>query len=216
MRCRLEIKPKHGTATAASEVMNLRAILAGFWLIFCSGIAFAAEDVTHTLIISVPDQRMVVLENGVPVARYPISTSKYGVGDCRGRYTTPLGNLQVAQKIGDNAPVGAVFKGRRWTGEVIRPNAFGRDPIVTRILWLRGLDSSNRNAYNRAIYIHGTPEERLIGRPASYGCIRMRSQDVVKVFNTVGVGARISIVNAPLYRAMNMVVATRNQAGFAG
>jgi L,D-transpeptidase catalytic domain len=194
--------------------MSLRLFLTGFCLIVNSIVAFAVEDVTHTLLVSIPDQRMVVLENGVPVARYAISTSKYGVGDRCGHYTTPLGNLQIAQKIGNNAPLGAVFKGRRWTGEVLRPNAFGRDPIVTRILWLRGLDGNNRNAYNRAIYIHGTPEESLIGRPASYGCIRMRSRDVVKVFNTVCIGARISIVNMPLSRAMHMVAFAHGQMRF--
>ncbi|HWB59808.1 MAG TPA: L,D-transpeptidase [Chthoniobacteraceae bacterium] len=177
--------------------------------------AAKAEDMTHSVIISVPDQCMVVLENGVPIARYAVSTSKYGLGDNWGRYTTPLGNLEVAQKIGENAPLGAVFKGRHWTGEILHPNAFGRDPIVTRILWLRGLDPSNRNAYNRGIYIHGTPVESLIGRPASYGCIRMRSRDVVKLFDTIGVGARISIQNVPLSRAMREV-AYAGQAGYRG
>src|SRR5579862_384818 len=126
-----------------------------------SAVRSFAGDATHAVVISVPDQCMVVLENGVPIARYPVSTSKYGIGDNWGRYTTPVGNLEVAQKIGDNAPMGAVFKGRRWTGEILRPNSLGRDPIVTRILWLRGLDYCNRNAYNRGIYIHGTPVEYL-------------------------------------------------------
>jgi hypothetical protein len=151
----------------------------------------------------------------VPIARYPVSTSKYGLGDSCGRYTTPLGNLEVAQKIGDNAPMGAVFKGRHWTGEVLRPNAWGRDPIVTRILWLRGLDSDNRNAYERGIYIHGTPVEYLIGRPASYGCIRMRSRDVVKLYDTIGIGTKISILNVSVSRAMHETASIRNnQAGF--
>lgn len=171
--------------------------------VIMSGLSAFAEDANHSVIISVPDQCMVVLENGVPIARYPVSTSKYGVGDNYGRYTTPLGTLEVAKKIGDNAPIGAVFKGRRWTGEVLRPNAWGRDPIVTRILWLRGLDNCNRNAFNRGIYIHGTPVEKLIGRPASYGCIRMRSRDVVKLYDTIGVGAKINISNAPVSRALH-------------
>src|SRR5271154_6770273 len=142
-----------------------------------SSMRVSAADSTHVVLISVPDQCMLVLENGVPIARYAVSTSKYGLGDNWGRYTTPVGNLGGAQKIGANAPLGAVFKRRHGTGEVLRPKAGGRDPIVTRILWLRGLDYCNRNAYNRGIYIHGTPVEHLIGRPASYGCIRMRSCD---------------------------------------
>jgi len=185
--------------------MKLSAILIGLGLILSSLTGLHATDVEHSVIVSVPDQSMVVLQNGVPIARYAVSTSKYGLGDSNGRYTTPLGNLEVAKKIGDNAPMGAVFKGRRWTGEVLHPNAWGRDPIVTRILWLRGLDFGNRNAYNRGIYIHGTPVENLIGRPASYGCIRMRSRDVVRLFDTVGVGAKISILNVSLGRAMSEV-----------
>lgn len=174
----------------------------GLWVIM-SGITAFGADASHSVIVSVPDQSMVVLENGVPIARYPVSTSKYGLGDSHGRYTTPLGNLEVAQKIGDNAPMGAVFKGRHMTGEILRPNAVGRDPIVTRILWLRGLEANNRNAYERAIYIHGTPVERLIGRPASYGCIRMRSRDVVALYSTIGVGAKVSVLNISLGRALH-------------
>jgi L,D-transpeptidase catalytic domain len=194
------------------KIMVLGVIMSGL-----AALTVKAEDTAHAVIISVPDQCMVVLENGVPIARYPVSTSKYGVGDNRGRYTTPLGNLEVAKKIGDNAPLGAVFKARHWTGEILRPNATGRDPIVTRILWLRGLDNCNRNAYNRGIYIHGTPVENLIGRPASYGCIRMRSSDVVKLYQTIGVGARISIQNVPVSRALReMAFEHEARAGFRG
>jgi len=82
-----------------------------------------------------------------------------------------MGELEIADKIGDGAPAGTVFKDRRRTGEVVGVNAPGRDPIVTRIIWLRGREGQNANAFRRDIYIHGTPEERNIGRPASYGCI---------------------------------------------
>ena len=74
----------------------------------------------------------------------------------------------------------------------------GRDPIVTRILWLRGREPQNANAFARTIYIHGTPEERNIGRPVSYGCIRMRSIDVIQLFGIVGQGAQVTIVDLPL------------------
>jgi hypothetical protein len=185
--------------------------------VFMSSLTAFAEDTQHSVIISVPDQCMVVLENGVPIARYPVSTSKYGLGDDWGRYTTPVGNLEVARKIGDNAPLGAVFKGRRWTGEILHPNAPGRDPIVTRILWLRGLDYCNRNAFSRGIYIHGTPVESLIGRPASYGCIRMRSRDVVKLYDIIGVGARITIENLSVAQALREMAYERgSQAGYRG
>jgi hypothetical protein len=110
--------------------------------------------------------------------------------------------MEVAGKIGDGAPLGAVFKHRQMTGEILRPNASGRDPIVTRILWLRGLEPRNENAFSRNIYIHGTPVERLIGRPASYGCIRMRSRDIVELFDMLPVGAMVQVSVAPLHQAI--------------
>ncbi len=159
-------------------------------------------DVERNVIISVPDQKLAVLENGEPIAEYRVSTSRYGLGDRFNSYATPLGEMQVAAKIGDGMPMGAVFKNRHVTGEILPPNASGRDPIVTRILWLRGLQSCNSNAFSRNIYIHGTPVERLIGRPASYGCIRMRSRDVVQLFNMVQVGAKISVTTLSIHRAL--------------
>jgi hypothetical protein len=154
------------------------------------------------VVVSVPDQKLALIDNGVAVAQFPISTSKFGVGDRPGSYATPLGVLEIAAKIGDNAPVGAVFKQRRMTGEVLPPNAKGRDPIVTRILWLRGLEKRNLRAFARNIYIHGTPVERLIGRPASYGCIRMRSRDVVTLFSSISVGTKIAVMNQHLHDAI--------------
>jgi lipoprotein-anchoring transpeptidase ErfK/SrfK len=91
-----------------------------------------------------------------------------------------------------------VFKSRRFTGEVLPPDSSGRDPIVTRILWLDGVEVGNRSSRSRHIYIHGTPEEGKIGMPASYGCVRMRSEDVVELFDTVGVGAMVEIFQSPL------------------
>jgi lipoprotein-anchoring transpeptidase ErfK/SrfK len=150
------------------------------------------------ILVSVADQKMAVLRDGAEVSRFPISTSKFGLGDQWGSYATPLGTLQVAKKIGDNAREGAVFKERRLTGEVLPPNAPGRDPIVTRILWLRGLEPQNANCFKRCIYIHGTPEERLLGAPVSWGCIRMRSKDVVRVFESVDVGTKVEVLQKPL------------------
>jgi lipoprotein-anchoring transpeptidase ErfK/SrfK len=160
----------------------------------------ATRDTRHHVVVSVPEQRMAVVdrERGALLATYPISTSKFAIGDWPGSRGTPLGELEVAQKIGGGAPLGAVFKSRRRTGEILPPDAPGRDPIVTRILWLRGKEAQNRNAYGRYIYIHVTAEERTIGTPASYGCIRMRSRDVAQLYDVVGAGARVSILNAPL------------------
>jgi lipoprotein-anchoring transpeptidase ErfK/SrfK len=155
-----------------------------------------------SIVVSVPDQTLALINDGVVISRYRVSTSKFGLGDGSGTYATPLGTMAVASKIGANAPLGAVFKNRQPTGEVLKPNAPGRDPIVSRILWLRGLEKQNAKAYSRNIYIHGTPEERLIGRPASYGCIRMRSQDIAQLFNAVPVGTRIDVANTGLGSAV--------------
>jgi lipoprotein-anchoring transpeptidase ErfK/SrfK len=162
----------------------------------------AAPDTRHQIVISTREQKLALLDRGNLMAIYPISTSKFGLGDWpRSRYT-PLGQLEIAQKIGDNAPPGAVFKDRRRTGEIVLPDSPGRDPIVTRILWLRGLEPQNANAFTRDIYIHGTPEERLIGTPASYGCIRMRSSDIISLYDIVGVGAVVTIVDGSLASAI--------------
>src|ERR1700741_1093073 len=158
----------------------------------------AAPDTQHKIVISTRDQKLALLERGTLLATYPVSTSKFGLGDRPGSRSTPLGQLQIAEKIGDNAPPGTVFKDRLRTGEVVLANSPGRDPIVTRILWLRGLEAQNANAFGRGIYIHGTPEEWKIGSPASYGCIRMRSTDIIQLYNIVGVGAAVTIVNTPL------------------
>ena len=158
----------------------------------------AAPDRQHQVVISVPEERLALLEQGKLVATYPVSTSKFCLGDRPGSYGTPLGKLEVAQKFGDGALPGTVFKDRRRTGEIVAVNSPGRDPIVTRIIWLRGLEPQNANAFRRTIYIHGTPEERTIGRPASYGCIRMRSCDIINLYNCVGRGAEVTIIDAPL------------------
>jgi len=152
----------------------------------------------HHVVISVKDQKLALLEREKLVAIYLVSTSKYGLGDWRGSFRTPLGELEVAQKFGDGMPPGTVFKDRIRTGEIVLPNAAGRDPIVTRIIWLRGREPQNANAFGRDIYIHGTPEERNLGLPVSYGCVRMSSNDVIKLYEMVGLGAQVTIVDAPL------------------
>src|SRR6266480_716109 len=119
-------------------------------LLLLALLSFAAAvraDGVSRVIISVKEQKLMLVGNGARLATYPVSTSKFGLGDNWGRMTTPLGFLQVAQKIGDHAPVGAVFHNRRFTGEIIKPNAPGRDPVITRIIWLRGLQASNAHAF---------------------------------------------------------------------
>jgi hypothetical protein len=173
---------------------------------FLATLRLFAADADRCAIVSVPDQKIAVLENGYPIARFPVSTSRYGVGDGFNSFATPLGCMEVAGKIGDGAPLGAVFHHRRMTGEILPPNSTGRDPIVTRILWLRGLETQNANAFSRNIYIHGTPAEHLIGRPASFGCIRMRSRDVVQLFNMMPVGSVVKVSRDPLQHAIATAV----------
>jgi hypothetical protein len=150
------------------------------------------------VVVSVKEQKLGLYEQGQLKKTYRISTSKFGLGDRPGSNCTPLGQHQVVAKIGHGLPAGAVLKSRRWNGEVLKPNAPGRDPIVSRILWLKGNESTNRNAFGRFIYIHGTPEERRLGEPASYGCIRMGMKDVVNVFDCVNVGAKVLITKGDL------------------
>jgi len=179
--------------------MNFRALTCAVALLLagCSQL-----DKRHVMHISVADQKLLLTDRGELVATYPISTSKFGVNSREGSYGTPLGRHRVAKKIGGGLPVGAVMKSRRFTGEVLPVDAPGRDPIVTRILWLQGLETRNRNSFARNIYIHGTPEERNIGLPVSYGCVRMKSRDVIELYNRVGTGARVDIFTEPLARRL--------------
>jgi hypothetical protein len=175
----------------------------GFFLF--AGIVAADEVVPYvpqvSIVISVPEQKLTVLRDGCFWRKYPISTSKFGIGDSYGSYKTPLGHLRVCEKIGEDLASGSVIKQRHATGEILPANSPGRDPIVTRILWLEGLEDQNHNARSRGIYIHGTNEEGKIGKPVSYGCIRMRSQDVLEVFQEAAIDTQVSIINekAPHY-----------------
>jgi hypothetical protein len=157
-----------------------------------AGDAYRPSEGTE-LIVSVRDQKMALIREGRPRVMYPVSTSRFGTGDKPGSYATPLGQLVVRKKIGKGCRLGTVFKTRVPTGEVLPPNAPGRDPIVTRILWLDGQEGRNRNAFARCIYIHGTPQENLLGKPVSYGCIRMRSKDVAALADSLSTGTHVTI-----------------------
>lgn len=166
--------------------------------ILFASVAAADEIVPYvpqiSIVISIPEQKLTVLKDGCFWKKYPISTSKYGAGDSYGSYKTPVGSLRVCEKIGEDLASGSVIKKRHATGEVLPANSPGRDPIVTRILWLEGLEEQNHNARARGIYIHGTTEEEKIGKPVSYGCIRMRSKDVLEVFDDAAIDTPVSII----------------------
>ena len=152
-----------------------------------------SQSVATEIIVSIPDQQLALIDRGKLISKYPISSSKFGLGDSNGSYRTPLGVLFVSAKLGDHLPAGAVIKNRTPTGEIVNPNAPSRDAIVSRVIWLRGMETQNRGARDRCIYIHGTPEERLIGRPASFGCIRMRSRDVIRLYDFAHIGMHVTV-----------------------
>jgi lipoprotein-anchoring transpeptidase ErfK/SrfK len=195
-----------------NRLNNVIRMMAGLWLVLGGPwlllLSWAGATETPPLatppqaplqvLISVPDQRLAVVRDGELVARFAVSTSRFGTGDTFWSYKTPLGVLKVCEKIGGNLSPGAVIRHRSATGEVLPANAPGRDPIVPRVIWLDGLEAQNKNARARGIYIHGTPQENTIGTPSSYGCIRMRSKDVIKVFDQVPVGTVVSIIPSKL------------------
>jgi lipoprotein-anchoring transpeptidase ErfK/SrfK len=178
---------------AACMVRAALVALMGSGLCQCSSSPGPAD-----VVVSVKDQKLGFYQDGKLTKEFKVSTSKFGLGDKPGSCCTPLGKAEVIAKIGNGLPPGAVLKSRSWNGEVLQPNAPGRDPIVSRILWLRGLEKTNRNAFNRYIYIHGTTEEERLGSPASYGCIRMGARDVVDLFNSTNIGAKVVITKSHL------------------
>ena len=134
--------------------------------------------------------------------RYRISSAKNGVGELNGSFCTPRGRHIIRAKIGGGQPLNAVFIERRPTGEIYSPELAGRSPgrdwILTRILWLSGCEPGyNRlgkvDTMRRAIYIHGSPDTAEMGKPGSHGCIRMRNQDIVELFDLVPVRAQVRI-----------------------
>ncbi|KIE58546.1 hypothetical protein A946_06580 [Methylacidiphilum kamchatkense Kam1] len=159
--------------------------------------------------VSIHDQKMELIQNvgknGESHRYYPVSTSKYGIGDEWNSYKTPIGRFVIAKKIGDGIPLGGKFYHRKFTGDVIKLTAydpsnpaFDHDSILTRILWLRGLDSQNKNSFYRGIFIHGTNQEPLVGQPVSYGCIRMKNRDVLELYDMVGENTPVYIQKEPL------------------
>ena len=139
---------------------------------------------------------------------YPISTSRYGIAFIKDSYKTPSGVHQVAMKIGESEPLYRYFKARRATDKLASANPYAtiskEDAICTRILWLAGLEAGiNQGGYydsmHRYIYIHGTTDEKRIGRPSSIGCIRMRNRDVIEVFDTLQQNSIVHIIAAKHY-----------------
>lgn len=145
-----------------------------------------------TLHISVRDQRLMLESDDGSVQSYPISTSRFGLGSEEGSMKTPLGRFCIGEKIGADVAPGTVFKDR----QPVEKNAEfspNEDLVMSRILWLDGLEEHNANTRDRYIYIHGTNHEHQIGEPASHGCIRMRNSDLVELFDLVDVDTPVVI-----------------------
>jgi lipoprotein-anchoring transpeptidase ErfK/SrfK len=142
--------------------------------------------------ISIRDQRLTLKENETPVRSYPVSTSRFGVGTEQGSMKTPTGRFCIAKKIGGEMPSGTIFQSRvpLKPDEPLPPT---EDLVMSRILWLDGLDEQNANTRDRFIYIHGTKHEDKIGIPDSCGCVRMRNEDVIELFDFVDEGTPIVI-----------------------
>ncbi len=154
--------------------------------------------------IELAHQRLICLEEGRAMALYPVSTARAGAGELCDSGCTPRGLHRIRLKIGDGCAENTVFVARRPSGEIYREEMAQAEPdrdwILTRILWLSGAEPGiNRggqvDTLRRFIYIHGTPEESLLGMPVSHGCIRMRNQDLLKLFDWVDNGTPVEIVD---------------------
>lgn len=155
-----------------------------------------------SLYVSIAKQELKIIDNKELIKSYRISTAKNGVGELAGTEKTPRGIHQIRAKIGKDCAINTVFVGRRPTGEIYTPELKkchpDRDWILTRILWLSGLEVGknrlgNKDTMQRYIYIHGTPDEVDIGIPGSKGCIRMRNNDLIELFDRIACYTRVYI-----------------------
>lgn len=154
--------------------------------------------------IHIPAQTLELFnDNGALLKRYAVSTAANGAGEENGSYCTPRGRHIIRAKIGAGQPVNAVFVKRRPTGEIYTPElgaAFpGRDWILTRILWLSGCEPGfnrlgNRDTMRRYIYLHGTPDSTVLGKPGSKGCVRLRNADLLELFDLIAVGTEVNLL----------------------
>src|SRR6266403_7994 len=142
--------------------------------------------------VSIRDQRLRSNEDEAPIRTNSVSASRCGVGTEEGSMKTPTGRFSVAKKIGGNMPSGTIFRSRvpLNSSDPLPPT---EDLVMSRILWLDGLEEQNANTRDRFIYIHGTKNEDKIGRPNSHGCIRMRNADVIELFELVDEGTPVVI-----------------------
>ncbi len=165
-------------------------------------LSFKFKDYNSFIFVDIDNQVLFFLKKGTVKKSYNISTSSYGTGSKLNSLKTPLGEHRISEKIGKDLPIGAILKGRVWTGgiaNIITENIDTDEDLVTsRILWLEGTQEGlNKgpgiDSKSRFIYIHGTAEEGLIGKPASDGCIRMYNEDVIELFAFASLGTEVWI-----------------------
>ena len=161
------------------------------------------RELEALIVVDVSTQQLFFLKKGQIEEIYSVSTSVYGTGSKVNSFKTPLGRHKISEKIGEGLPEGAILKGRRWTGAIANiikePIDTDFDVVTSRILWLTGLEEgknlgSGVDSKSRYIYIHGTAEEGLIGKPASDGCVRMYNIDVISLFNSVNIDTEVWII----------------------
>src|SRR5690348_5473310 len=145
-----------------------------------------------TIHVSIRDQRLTLKEEDRLVRSYAVSTSRFGIGTEEGSMKTPTGQFRIAEKIGGDSPTGTIFRSRVAL-DPSQPLTQTEDLVMSRILWLDGIDEHNANTRDRYIYIHGTRHEDKIGTPASCGCVRMRNADVIELFDLVDEGTPVVI-----------------------
>ena len=161
------------------------------------------RELEELIVVDIATQQLFFLKKGKIDEIYSVSTSVYGTGSKVNSFKTPLGRHKISEKIGEGLPEGAILKGRRWTGAIANiikePIDTEFDVVTSRILWLTGLEEgknlgSGVDSKSRYIYIHGTAEEGLIGKPASDGCVRMYNIDVISLFNSVNIDTEVWII----------------------
>jgi len=149
-----------------------------------------------------PSKNSTLLKSEEVIRTYPVSTSKYGIGNKEGSNKTPLGTHRIYEKVGEGVKIGTIFKARISAGRIAKiyrdSTDVEQDFVITRIMCLEGLEpgineGKGIDSRDRRIYLHGTPEEGLIGKPASHGCIRMKNDDVVELFDLVKIGTLVEI-----------------------
>ncbi|MBK8499591.1 MAG: L,D-transpeptidase [Flavobacteriales bacterium] len=182
------LHPKQGLIDLLMEYMEVR---------------YPGHDLDGDLLyISVERQRLFHVRAGELLSEYPIATASKGLGARVDSYRTPTGLHHVSEKFGDGVPPLGILKDRDFTGEFADTDFAGvdKDWITSRILWLSGLEpgvnqGGGVDSHERYIYIHGTANERSVGKPSSMGCIRMKNNDVIALFDAVPVGALVVVLD---------------------